>query len=107
MSRHKFGQSDDHRKGPLKYTVKKQRANDWSIGRNSKRTDDTGSADLFQKGYGSEDEAKQVLWDIKERNVVRIAATENKLAIEQREQAALLESIGTWLPPEPPTEANP
>ncbi len=99
MSRHKFGQSNDHRKGQLKYTVKKQRAKDWSIDRSSKSTDDTASADLFQQGYESEDEAKQILWDLKERNVQRISATQRKLAVEQREQAALIKAIGNWIPP--------
>jgi len=96
--RHRFG-NDEFEDGSLTWKVKKERQDDWSIARNSKRSDDTASADLFEKGYLTKDDAMQVLWNRKERNASRIVATENKLARENREQAALLAGIGPWTPP--------
>ncbi len=100
------GNIQDTNKGPLKWTVKKEGNNGWSIRRNSKRQDDSATADLFEKGYADQDAAMQVLWDLKERNIVRIAATQRKLDNEQREQDALIKEIGIWTPPVPPDEGQ-
>jgi len=96
--RHRFG-NDEFEDGPLEWKVKKERQDDWSIARKSSRSDQSASADLFEQGYATKDDAMQVLWDRKERNAARIQATKNKLAKEEREQAALIQGIGNWTPP--------
>jgi len=94
----RFG-NDEFEDGPLEWKVKKERNDDWSIARKSSRGDQSASADLFEKGYTTKDEAMAVLWNRKERNAARMQATKNKLAKEEREQAALIQGIGNWTPP--------
>ena len=92
----------DYLQGPLTYAITGADP-DWKITKDSK-DDNTDEHALETENHSTEDEAKQRLWDLKERNAIRLLATEAKKSRENREQNALLAEIGAWEPPPPPVE---
>ena len=95
--RDKFLSQIGDQTGPLTYAISGS-GNSWDLARTSQPATGNESTTVKANGIISQYKANMILWRLKERNAATLAATQNKLDTEAREQSAILAALGSFTP---------